>query len=169
MVGVAREIHHPSLDARFDVPEFYQPFAGIGRAGARSLMMSIRCDDPCPDPALVRQRLTTVHPAIRVHQVGSLDAVYFEQLARPRAAAALGFTFAAIATLAAAGGLFSVLSYAVGRRRREFGSAPRWARHLRGFAGRCFAKVRWWPLLVSRLARRPPPPSAGRWRRCSTG
>jgi putative ABC transport system permease protein len=47
--------------------------------------------------------------------------VYFEELARPRAAAALGFTFAGIAVLAAAGGLFSVLSYAVGRRRREFG------------------------------------------------
>jgi len=121
VVGVAREIHHPSLEARFDLPEFYQPFAGIGSAGARSMMMSIRCGDPCPNPALVRQRLTTAHPAIRVHEVRSLDAVYFEQLARPRAAAALGFTIAAIATLAAAGGLFGVLSYAVGRRRREFG------------------------------------------------
>jgi putative ABC transport system permease protein len=50
-----------------------------------------------------------------------LDYVYFEELARPRASAALGFTFAAIAVIAAAGGLFSVLSYAVGRRRREFG------------------------------------------------
>jgi ABC-type antimicrobial peptide transport system permease subunit len=50
-----------------------------------------------------------------------LEDVYFEQLARPRAAAALGFAFAAVGVLAAAGGLFSVLSYAVGRRRREFG------------------------------------------------
>jgi predicted permease len=121
VVGVAREIHHPSLNARMDLPEFYQPFAGFGSAGAPSVMMSARCGDPCPDPAVVRQRLTTAHPAIRVHEVRSLDTVYFEQLARPRAAAALGFAFAAIATLAAAGGLWSVLSYAVGRRRREFG------------------------------------------------
>jgi putative ABC transport system permease protein len=56
-----------------------------------------------------------------VNDVRLLDDVYFEELARPRATAALGFTFAAIAVLAAAGGLFSVLSYAVGRRRREFG------------------------------------------------
>jgi ABC-type antimicrobial peptide transport system permease subunit len=33
----------------------------------------------------------------------------------------LAFVFAFVAVLAGAGGLFSVLSYAVGRRRREFG------------------------------------------------
>ena len=43
------------------------------------------------------------------------------ELARPCAAAALAVTFATIAVVAAAGGLFSVLSYAVSRRRREFG------------------------------------------------
>ena len=47
--------------------------------------------------------------------------VYREQFAGPRAAAGLAFAFALVSLLAAAGGLFSVLSYAVGRRRREFG------------------------------------------------
>ena len=44
-----------------------------------------------------------------------------EDLARPRAARALAATFAIIAVVAAAGCFFSVLSYAVSRRRREFG------------------------------------------------
>jgi putative ABC transport system permease protein len=53
--------------------------------------------------------------------VRPLDDRYFEELARPRAAAALSVAFAAVATIAAAAGLFSVLSFAVGRRRHEFG------------------------------------------------
>ena len=84
-------------------------------------MVSLRCNRSCPDAALVRKRIIDTHPAVRINDVGPLEDAYFEQLARPRAAAALGFTFAAIAAVAAASGLFSVLSYTVGRRRREFG------------------------------------------------
>lgn len=117
VVGLVREIHYPSLDSTLDRPEFYQPFAGVGSYAA----MSVRCDGTCPDAALVRQRLIATHPAVHVDDVRPLEDAYFEQLARPRAAAALAFAFAAMAVLAAAGGLFSVLSYAVSRRRREFG------------------------------------------------
>ena len=117
VVGIAREITHPSLDPRLDRPEFYARFAGVGGYA----MMSLRCSSACPDPALIRQRLIAAHASVRVVEVRALEDVYLEQLARPRASAALGFAFAAIAVLAAAGGLFSVLSYAVGRRRREFG------------------------------------------------
>ena len=117
VIGLVREIHHPSLEASLDRPEFYEPFAGVGSYA----MMSIRCSPACPNAALVRQRILATHPAVRVVDVQALEDVYFEQLARPRAAAALGFAFAGVAVLAAAGGLFSVLSYAVGRRKREFG------------------------------------------------
>lgn len=117
VIGLVREINHPSLDARIDRPEFYEPFAGVGSYA----MMSIRCVPTCPNAALVRQRILSTHPAVRVVDAQPLEDVYFEQLARPRAAAALGFAFAAVAVLAAAGGLFSVLSYAVARRKREFG------------------------------------------------
>jgi len=117
VVGLVREIHHPSVDASIDRPEFYEPFAGVGSYA----MMSIRCGATCPNTAVIRQRILATHPAARVVEVQALEDVYFEQLARPRAAAALGFAFAGIAVLAAAGGLFSVLTYAVGRRKREFG------------------------------------------------
>jgi hypothetical protein len=120
VVGVAREIHHPSLDPRKDRPEFY---AQVGAAARNRgyFMMSLRCAAACPDEATIRQRLRAVHPAISVSEVGPLEAEYFTQLAGPRAAATLAFTFAAIGVIAAAGGLFGVLSYVVGRRRREFG------------------------------------------------
>ena len=117
VVGVAREIHRPALDSRLDRPEFYELFTGASSYPT----LSIRCAGTCPDVAAVRQRMTMASAAAEVHDVRALEEAFFEELARPRAAAALGFTFAAIAVLAAAGGLFSVLSYAVGRRRREFG------------------------------------------------
>jgi ABC-type antimicrobial peptide transport system permease subunit len=84
-------------------------------------MLSVRCEPACPDPAVIRQRISLAQAGSRIYTVRSLDAAYFEDLARPRASAALALVFAIVATLAAAGGLFSVLSYAVARRGREFG------------------------------------------------
>jgi putative ABC transport system permease protein len=117
VIGLAREIHHPSLNAALDRPEFYHRFGGVGTYP----MMSLQCGDTCPDAAVVRQQIVAAHPAIQVVDVRPMEDAYFEELARPRAAAALSFAFAAIAVLAVAGGLFSVLSFAVSRRRREFG------------------------------------------------
>lgn len=84
-------------------------------------MLSLRCGGPCPPLALIRQEMVSAAPGTRVIRLEPADTPFLAQLARPRATAALSFAFAAIALLAAAGGLFSVLSYAVGRRRKEFG------------------------------------------------
>jgi putative ABC transport system permease protein len=132
VIGLAREVHHPSLDARKDRPEFYERMDGVHSYA----MLSVRCESACPNVAVLQSTLAAANPAVRVNEVRVLDDVYFEELARPRASAALGFTFAAIGVLAAAGGLFSVLSYAVSRRRREFGvrtalgASPRQIRRL---------------------------------------
>ena len=117
VVGLAKEINHPSIDAQQDRPEFYEPFT----PGGTQVMMSIRCGTACPDTTLIRRRLTELSPHVRVVDVRPLDSVYFKELATPRAAAAMGFAFAAVAIVAAASGLFTVLSYGVSRRRREFG------------------------------------------------
>lgn len=120
VVGLVKETHFPSLDAKLDRPQFYMP---LGSAQTTPAMLSIGCDPVCPKADLVRQLVLAIHPSIRVSdvRVQLLEDVYFEQLARPRATAALGLAFAAIALLTSAGGLFSVLSYAVARRKREFG------------------------------------------------
>ncbi len=117
VIGVAREIHLPAIDARLDRPEFYHPYT----TSTATPMVSVRCDPACPEAAVIRHRLASIHPAVRVQAAKLADQDYARQLARPRASAALAATFAAIAVLAAAGGLFSVLSYTVSRRRREFG------------------------------------------------
>jgi putative ABC transport system permease protein len=116
VVGVARELRFPTVDSFGDHPQFYAPFTGQG-LGA----ISLRCAGTCPDEATVRRAVLAAAPGSTIYAFGVLDDVYREALARPRGAAALGTTFAVIAMAAAAGGLFSVLTYAVGRRRREFG------------------------------------------------
>lgn len=120
VVGLVKETRFPSLDATLDMPQFYMP---LGSADTTPAMVSIGCSPTCPKADLVRQLVLAIHPSIRVRdvRVQLLEDVYSAQLARPRATAALGLAFAAIALFASAGGLFSVLSYAVARRKREFG------------------------------------------------
>jgi predicted permease len=117
VVGVAGEIKYPSIDADIDAPEYYQPYT----VPAPTPMVSLRCDPRCPDAAVLRRRLASTQPGIVVQDATPVDVRYLAELARPRASAALASAFAIIALLAAAGGLFSILSYAVTRRRREFG------------------------------------------------
>lgn len=117
VVGLVNEIRHPSLDPMKDLPEFYRSVVPTGG----SLRVSLRCNPACPDLAVLRRTLLAMSQVRRLHSVAALEDAYLNELARPRAAAALAVVFAGIAVLAAAGGLFSVLGYAVGRRRREFG------------------------------------------------
>jgi ABC-type antimicrobial peptide transport system permease subunit len=84
-------------------------------------MLSLGCRSHCPDEAFVWQRLAAAHPDIQMVSASALETAYLRELARPRAAAALAFAFAATALIAAAAGLFSLLSSSVVRRRHEFG------------------------------------------------
>lgn len=118
VIGVSREVRSTTyLDPLQDLPEFYTPLT----LGSTQLGVGLRCAAVCPDEAVIRQRVRATNPHAVVYSVDPLEAAYAEQLARPRAASALGTAFAAISLVSAAGGLFSVLSCAVGRRRREFG------------------------------------------------
>ena len=117
VIGVSREVRSsPSGDPREDVPEFYTPLS----LGSSEVMLGLKCAGGCSEPA-IRDRVRAASPKAILFTVQPLEAAYREQFEVPRAAAGLAFGFALVSILAAAGGLFSVLSYAVGRRRREFG------------------------------------------------
>ena len=117
VIGLAREISLPTLESRQDMPEVYFAFG----SGGGQAMLSIGCAGPCPPLPAVRRAIQSVHAGLRLIRLGVLDDAYSEHLSRPRAAAALAGAFAIVAVAAAAGGLLSVLTYAVNRRRREFG------------------------------------------------
>ena len=128
IIGVVNDIRTPSLiDPRTIWAQYYRPLFVPTDQGTAPVALGsrpklgLRCRAGCPDASVIRDRIHAVSPAAIVSSVGSVEDRYLEALARPRAAAALAFAFALVAVVAAAGGLFSVLSYAVGRRRREFG------------------------------------------------
>ena len=117
VIGLAGETSFPSIDPSLDLPEFYKPVRSLGAY----FMASLRCASECPNAASIRQRLVRLSADVDVVDVGPLEAKYAEQFAQVRALAALGAAFACVALLAAAGGLFGVLTLAVSRRRRELG------------------------------------------------
>jgi hypothetical protein len=117
VIGVASEIALPTLDPSLDRPEFYTPMG----SQSRTLYVNFRCRAACPGDAAIQAQMHAVHPGLRVRVVSPADDVYLTHLRLPRATAEVGGLFTVVAVLTAAGGLFSILSYAVGRRRREFG------------------------------------------------
>jgi len=122
VIGVAREIRFPSLDPNADALQIYSRFVRTFGMAALSLRCSTGADGPrCPDAALVNRRLSNTVPGARAYAVRSLEDSYTREFARPRVAAGLALAFTAAALMAAAAGLFSLLSHVVARRRREFG------------------------------------------------
>lgn len=117
VVGIAGELHLPTLDRELDRPEFYVPLHG--EAGL--LRLTLRCRSSCPDTDTIQARLRRIHAPLRVRTLGAVEDAYVRHLVLPRAIAQVGNVFAAVAVITVAGGLFSVMTLAVGRRRREFG------------------------------------------------
>ena len=115
VVGVVRDIRHPSLDKALDVPQMYEAYRDLGVLA----FLNLRCDVRCPDPTLIQQRLGT--SGATIEDVKPLEDKYNAQVAGPRAAAVLALIFAVTALVASAAGIFSLLSHSVARRRREFG------------------------------------------------
>jgi putative ABC transport system permease protein len=128
VVGIAGEIRNPSLDPRVDPPEIYIPLV-VDRNGeveasafaSGEIHLALRCAAGCPELPAVRQAVRDVSAEVVINSLGPMADAYRQKLAEPRAAAALSATFAVVALLASAVGVFGVLSAAVAARRREFG------------------------------------------------
>lgn len=119
VIGLVSELHYPSIEGTIDGPEIYLPFNEPGPDVYAAL--SFRCAGGCPDPARLRPRLRAAQPGVNVLDVEPPESAYLRQFERPRSVATLASTFAAIALIAAAAGLFSLFSQSVARRRRELG------------------------------------------------
>jgi predicted permease len=116
VVGVVEDIREGGLDRPVD-PAVYilhrdWPW--------RTLSAVVRSREPVSVDRL-EAAVWSVHPSVPVTRVRTLDRVVAEGRQRVRVMAILATTLGAVALLLGSLGVYGVVSYAVGRRRAEFG------------------------------------------------
>lgn len=108
----------------WDVAEtWYLPYAqhADARSASNATLVVRSVTGPAPTASQVREVMARVASALPVVDLVSARELHAESLTRQRQAAGLSGGFAGFGLLLAAMGLYASISYAVNRRRREFG------------------------------------------------
>ena len=117
VVGVAADLRLPGEAGAPPRPIVYQPFAGTGTRGT----ILARGQDPAALLPFVARAITTMDPAIHVVQAQTVHMVLAERRSSPRFLMTLLASFAGLALVLAAVGLYGVVTHAMRQRTHEIG------------------------------------------------
>ncbi len=119
IVGVVGDVYNrQQLEEGFD-PQLYVP---VAQHPQRAMAFAARTTtDPAGLAAAVRREIHAEDPDQALFDVQSMAQAFHEQLASDRLIFGMFATFALVALLLAAAGLYGVMSYSVAQRAQEFG------------------------------------------------
>jgi putative ABC transport system permease protein len=118
IVGVVRQVKTRPDEATDSVYQIYVPTAQSPWVMANLIVRT--ANEPLHIVEQVKRAIARVDPTQAVSQVRTMEQVAAQSTARPRLRAQLVVAFAALAAMLAAVGIFSVLTFTVQQRAREF-------------------------------------------------